>query len=52
MSYKVVVIIIDDETGDEETLPLGIVERDELEDAINVRDSIDRKFGEINQTRH
>ena len=51
MSYKLYVIILNEETGDEEVLPLGIVERDELEDANTIRDSINRKFGEINQTR-
>ena len=51
MSYKLYVIILNEETGDEEVLPLGIVERDELEDANTIRDSINRKFGEINQQK-
>jgi hypothetical protein len=45
--YKVYVII-ENEEGDEETMPLGIAERQTLEDAIVVRDEINRMFGEIN----
>lgn len=46
--YKVYVIIENTETGEEETMPLGIAEREDLDDAIVVREEINRMFGEIN----
>ena len=46
--YKLYVIIEDEETGEEETMPLGIAERENLDDVIQIREDINTAFGEIN----